>query len=54
MSRVTNKPSGLQVPAWLSNRITSLRVMEYRRRQRRMVPQNLYADVVPSKTGKLA
>lgn len=37
------------VPTWLSHRIASLRVIEYRRRQRRTIPQNLYADVVTSK-----
>lgn len=54
MSRPENKAAAPQIPAWLSHRIASLRVMEYRRRQRRLVPQNLYADVVPSKSAKSA
>lgn len=37
------------VSTWLSHRIASLRVIEYRRRQRRVIPQNLYADVVDTK-----
>lgn len=54
MSNRENKSSTPHVPAWLSHRIASLRVMEYRRRQRRVVPQNLYGDVVPSKESKSA
>jgi len=54
MSNRENKPSTPRVPAWLSHRIASLRVMEYRRRQRRVVPSNLYADVVSSKESKSA